>query len=60
LEVKSELVMTRPFRVVVPVTVKFPPKVVAPVPTVRVLLPAMERFPEKVEAPVTERAPVTL
>jgi hypothetical protein len=65
-EVNRLLVMVRPLRVVVPETVRSPPRVVNPVPTVKVLVPVILVFPfsviapepvEKVLAPVWEKFP---
>jgi hypothetical protein len=44
-------------KVVAPVTPRLPPRVVAPVPTLRVLLPVILTLPLCVVAPVTVRAP---
>ncbi len=50
-------IVTFPFNVVKPVTFKFPPRVVAPVPTVNVLLSATVTFPFNVDKPPTTRLP---
>ena len=42
-----------PFKVLTPVTVKVPPRLVAPVPTVKVDAPETAKFPVKVLAPAS-------